>query len=183
MALQLLAGGKVAAFLAQQGLKKASKQSVELFGYNFINLIMTLSIYFILALLIAKYFEAVILGKGLINDIAKALGFFPAFPENTVIRKLFVDGYGDQKFVYWDLIKGIAIVLVIIEWMRFNEMQKANGGETSIITHGVFSLIVGLLTVITISKFTETIKAFNGLKTITTLGGETEEQRRRRRGR
>lgn len=161
MALQLIAGAKVAELFAKGALKTASKQSIELFGYNFVNLMLTLAVYFILAFIIAKYFEAVVLGKGFINDIAKLLGFDLAFPENTIVRKLFVEGFGDQKIMYWDFIKGISITLVVIEWVRFNELQKATGGQTSMITHGVFSLIVGLLTIITIPKLITSFRALN----------------------
>jgi len=164
MALVRLVGAKVAGSLAQREIRKAGKISVEQFGYNFVNLGLMLMTYFIISFAIAKYFEAVILGKGIINDLAKLLGFTPTFPENENVRKLFVDGFGDQKIVYWDLIKGIAIILVIIEWQRFNDTQKAVDGKTSPITHGIFSLIVGLLTVITIPKVITTIKTINQIQ-------------------
>ena len=161
MALQLVTGSKVAGFVAQQGIKKAGKTSIELFGYNFVNLVMMLSVYYLLAFIIAKYFEAVIFGKGAVNELLKLVGVLPVFPENEIITKLFSTGFGDQKIVYWDLIKGISVILVVTEWYRFNEMQKSIGGETSYVTHGVFSLIVGLLTIITIPKLLTSIKALN----------------------
>lgn len=164
MALQLIAGAKVAELFAKGALKTASKQSIELFGYNFVNLMLMLAIYYLLAFFIAKYFEAILFGKGIINDILSFIGVLPVFPENQFIVKLFSTGFGDQKIVYWDLIKSLSIVLVTIEWYKFNETQKALGGETSYLTHGVFAMIVSLLTIITIPKLFSTIKSLQSIE-------------------
>ncbi len=157
MVLQKLVSG-FAGIGAREGLKTASKSSVELFGYNFVNLILGLFVYFFVAFIIAKYFEAVIASKGFISAIAGFFGFNLSFPQNDIIAKLFGGGYGDQKIVYWDFIKGLAVVIVVIEWQRFDAIQKANNGQTSALTHGVFSLIVSLLTIITVPKFIEQLK-------------------------
>ena len=157
---------KIAGHVFNQQLKKAGKQSIELFGYNFINLMLMLMLYYILALVIAKYFEAILFGKGIINDILKFIGFVPVFPENDFVVKLFSTGFGDQKIVYWDIIKGISVILVIIEWKRFNDTQKALDGKTSVMTHSVFALIVGLLTLMTIPKIFQTIRSVNEMEGI-----------------
>ena len=128
--MALIPQAKLAGFVADQGIKKAKKQSVELFGYDFVNLMLMLSIYYVIAFLIAKYFEAVILGKGIINDIAKTFGFGIAFPESVHIRKLFVEGYGEEtKIKYWDIIKSISILLVVMEWHKFNGDSIVTGKQ------------------------------------------------------
>lgn len=164
MLQKLIPQTRVAGFVANQGIKSARKQSVELFGYDFVNLIVTLSLFYVVALIISKYFEAVVLGKGIINDIASTFGFGLAFPENVHIRKLFVDGYGDSKLKYWDLIKGVSILLVIFEWHKHNETNKNLGGEMKMLSHGMFGLILSLLVMITIPELITRFREMNFLK-------------------
>ncbi len=64
-----------------------------------------------------------------------------AFFSNKYIRELFSDN-GIKGFKYWDIIKIITLLLVIMEWKRFNDMTKASNGQVSPLTHGMFMLFI-----------------------------------------
>ena len=66
------------------------------------------------------------------------------FFNNEAIKAVFSEE-GYHGFHYWDIIKIIALLLVVMEWRRFSAMTKATGGQVQPLTHGLFILfIVGL---------------------------------------
>ena len=66
------------------------------------------------------------------------------FFNNEALKAVFSEE-GYHGFHYWDIIKIIALLLVVMEWRRFTAMTKATGGQVQPLTHGLFILfIVGL---------------------------------------
>ena len=63
----------IPAMVARQTVKKSGQVLQEQFGYNFIDLITKLAIFYVISFLIAKYMEAVIYFQGGLSTIA---GFF-----------------------------------------------------------------------------------------------------------
>ena len=63
----------IPAMVARQTVKKSGQVLQEQFGYNFIDLITELAIFYVISFLIAKYMEAVIYFQGGLSTIA---GFF-----------------------------------------------------------------------------------------------------------
>ena len=63
----------IPAIVARQTVKKSGQVLQEQFGYNFIDLITKLAIFYVISFLIAKYMEAVIYFQGGLSTIA---GFF-----------------------------------------------------------------------------------------------------------
>jgi len=148
---------------AQQLSKKSSKLSIEMYGYDFVGLIIKLVIYFIAAFFIAKVMESIIFARGSVVTIANFLGF--KIPKNEQIpqqvKDLFVDGF--NGFTYWDIVKVVAILLVVVEFVRYADINSKSGGKPSPMTIGIF-LLIGLgLSVITIPEIVAKfkLKVFN----------------------
>ena len=68
-----MVGVAVPAMLASKGVKKSGQVLQEQFGYNFIDLVTKLALFYVISFLIAKYMEAVIYFQGGLSTIA---GFF-----------------------------------------------------------------------------------------------------------
>jgi len=68
-----MVGVAVPALLASKTVKKSGQVLQEQFGYNFIDLITKLALFYVISFLIAKYMEAVIYFQGGLSTIA---GFF-----------------------------------------------------------------------------------------------------------
>jgi len=144
--------------ITDQVTKQVRQQSIELFGYDFYGLAIKLLVFFTFAFIVAKVMEGIILVRGAFVVIANLLGFkIPTseqIPES--LKKLFIDGY--QGFKFWDIIKILALVLVIAEYFMYNESMKKNGGKVSPMTHGVFLVIVLSLSVTTVPELLQRIK-------------------------
>ncbi len=103
----------IAAKGAQKAAQLASQKSEELFHFDFVGLSQKLVIYFVFAYVIAKVFEGIIFGQGLLLQFVALFGLkLPqSLPEPIV--NFFRDGI--KGFRYWDFVKIIAVFLVIME--------------------------------------------------------------------
>jgi len=93
-----------------------------------------------------------------VATIVNAFGYNLPTAQNEpdFFKKLFGEGYFGLK--YWDFIKIGAIVLVLIEFVRWYENEKRNGGEPSAFTLGIFALIMVLLSAFTIPEIIKKLK-------------------------
>lgn len=82
------------------------------------------------------------------------------FYNNNYVKELFSDE-GFHGLHFWDLIKMIAVMLVIMEWNQYRQMQKATGGKVNALTHGVFLLIVIGLGLTIIPDLLKKLKSLN----------------------
>jgi len=159
-------------FIASTAAGAARQISIEKFGYDFTGLGIRLGLFFAAAFLIESYFKAKIALDNVIKDPSKSVPvisgifgisgmifnfIFEQFKDDTKevqvtkgdsrlfsndkIQQLFSD-QGFRGFKFWDIIKVIALLLVIMEWMRFNNMTKATGGQVQPLTHGLFVIII-----------------------------------------
>ena len=128
----------IAAKVGQKAKEKASDISVDLFKYDFVNLITKLVIFFVFSYIIAKIFEAIIFGQGLVVSFVALFGLkLPqSLPEPLV--NFFQEGI--KGFRYWDFIKVLAIMLVIMEAANWHEQQRKLGIKPSPMTLGVFTV-------------------------------------------
>lgn len=142
----------------------ASKQfSQEYLGYDFVGLGVKVLIFYAVALLMSKYFELVIGTNNVLRGLLDLLHVStPNFLPHEVID-FYTNGIHGVK--YWDLVKGLSIVLVIIEYQRYVTAQKMLGGQPSAFTEGIFFLIIGFLLMITIWELWQHVKDFMALAT------------------
>ena len=103
----------IASKVASKAKDKASEVSVDLFKYDFVNLITKLVLFFVVSYIVAKIFEGIIFGQGLLVSFVAFFGLkIPqSLPEPIV--SFFQEGI--RGFRFWDFIKVLAILLVIME--------------------------------------------------------------------
>ena len=150
---------KAAAGISRQSSKEAGKLSIELFSFDFMNLAIKLMVWFFIAIVIDKV-HFVITSSG-VNVIATLVNMFgynlpTTQSEPNFFKKLFNEGYFGLK--YWDFIKIGALILVLIEFMRWYETEKRLGGEPSAFTLGIFAMIMVLLSAFTIPQIITKLK-------------------------
>jgi len=144
---------------SRQASKEIGKVSIELFNFDFLNLTIKLLAWFLIAIFIDKIHFAI--NSGVANiaaTFAAAFGYNLPTAQNEpdFFKKLFNEGYFGLK--YWDFIKIGAIILTFIEFMRYYENEKRNGGTPSPFTVGVFALIMLLLSAFTVPEIIQKLR-------------------------
>jgi len=150
---------KAAAGISRQSSKEASKLSVEIFSYDFVNLTIKLLLWFFIAVIIDKIHF--VINSGSVNIVATIVNAFgynlpTANSEPDFFKKIFNEGFFGLK--YWDFIKIGALILVFIEFMRYYENEKRLGGTPSPFTIGIFASIMLLLSAFTIPDIIQKLK-------------------------
>jgi len=143
----------------RQTSKEVGKLSIELFSFDFVGLTIKLIAWFLIAILIDKiHFAIGSAGVNVAATIAEVFGYHipSSNDEPQFFKKLFGEGYFGLK--YWDFIKIGAIILTFIEFMRWFENEKRNGGTPSPFTIGIFTLIILLLSAFTVPELIQKIK-------------------------
>lgn len=79
---------------------------------------------------------------------------------NVSIKDLFSDE-GVHGFKYWDIIKMVTLLLVIMEWFRFSNATKATGGQVQPLTHGLFLLFIFAIGLTIIPNLIERLKGIS----------------------
>jgi len=143
----------------RQASKEIGKLSIELFSFDFLNLTIKLVVWFMIAIFIDKiHFAINSAGLNVAATIAGIFGYnFPtAASEPDFFKKIFNEGFFGLK--YWDFVKIGAILLTFIEFMRWYENEKRNGGSPSPFTLGIFTLIILLLGAFTVPEIIQKLK-------------------------
>jgi len=142
--------------VVRETVKQGGLQSTEIFRYDFVNLILKIFIFFSVAWIIDQIFKAIIFGNNTLKTLASLIGInLPnTMPENVV--SFFQDGI--KGFRYWDFIKIIATLLVIMEWYSWFEAERTANKTPSAFTHGVFGVIVLGLTFISVPELWQRLK-------------------------
>ncbi len=132
------------------------KDLEERFNYDFVNLGIKLFVYFGIMFAFAKFMEAVIFAKGAFTTIANLFGFSIPTSDQVpqTLKDLFDGGINGVKF--WDLVKILAILLVIAEFMRY--MNSNQGAKSSPMTIGIFISIIVVLGATTVFDLRERLK-------------------------
>ena len=151
-----------AATQAPQGIASARGVSKELFGYDFVGLIIKLSVLQIIAWLFAKFMESVISLTGGWFTFIKLLGFnVPAKEQMPAgLIQLFTTGY--QGFKYWDFVKALTMVLLVWEALQYYKTNKDNGAQPSPMTMGIFTVLIGSVGVVTVPELLHRAGVGNG---------------------
>jgi hypothetical protein len=144
--------------VTKEALGAGRAVSTDLFGYDFVGLAVKMAVFFAVAIIFSKFMEAVILTRGAFVTLANLFGWqIPTseqIPES--IKKLF-DG-GKSGFKFWDIVKIVAMLLVIAEFMRYVNTNRKAGSSSSPMTIGIFILIVSVLAVTSIPELAKRIK-------------------------
>jgi len=150
----------VQAAVARKGFQVASKTVESLAGYDFIGLMTRILVFYVVAIVIAKVMELIIFASAGLTTASRLFGI--PLPNNVpdVIRKLFDEGYdvGGAKIKFWDLVKLLSVLLVIMEMLNFIQIEKAIGRKPAPTTLGVFVLIIAALTLISVPDLIQMIR-------------------------
>jgi len=144
----------------RQTSKEVGKLSIELFNFDFMGLTIKLIAWFLIAVLIDKiHFAINSVGVNVAVTIANVFGYNIPTPQNEpqFFKKLFNEGYFGLK--YWNLVMIGAIILTFIEFIRYYENEKRNGGTPSAFTVGIFALIMLLLSAFTLPEIISKLRA------------------------
>ncbi len=129
--------------------KKALKAETD--EYDFANLIIKLFLFFAVAFAINKIFDAIIFGQNFLWQLLQLFGVNTPnqLPESLV--KFMQDGFHGVK--YWDLVKIIAIILVVLEWHSLSQRRTITPT-----TQGLFFVIASGLAIFTIPELFQRLK-------------------------
>lgn len=147
-------GGTPQTIIAKEGIGQARQFATEQFGYDFVGLGIKLFVFFTVTFLFSKFMEAVVFARGGFVVVANLLGFnIPKedqLPDS--LKKLFNGGISGFKF--WDIVKLIAIILVVAEFIRYVNLPQ----KSSPMTIGIFIAIVSLMGITTFPELVKRIK-------------------------
>ncbi len=148
------------------GFKTGQKLSSDAFSYDFPGLVSKLVVFFIAAYVITKVFESIINIDSTLRFILKTAGI--NFPETFPIEivDFFRDGFKGVKF--WDIVKVLSILLVIMEWNNWNNTQKALKISPSPMTQGVFAVIITGLVLVTVPELFQRLKELRVMNQVAT---------------
>ncbi len=157
----LLKGGtklNPALAVAGLGIDSAKVASKEIFGFDFVNLGIKLLVYFTVALLFAKIMEAIVFARGSFVLLANFLGF--NIPKEEQLPQSLKDLFngGIKGFKFWDVVKIIALLLIITEFIMYVNQNRKVGSNPSPMTIGVFILIISALGVTTVPELIKRIR-------------------------
>mgnify|MGYP001562923723 CR=1 FL=1 len=150
-----------AADIALKVRQEGSRVSTELYGYDFIQLLMKILFFQIAAYAIAKYMDLVIGIASGWRTLLQILGFNTPnfFPQQFV--DFYKNGYRGVR--YWDIIKGLTVLLIILEYSNYRKTQINLGYTPSVMTEAVFWLIIGFFLAITVPELYQRVKEANQL--------------------
>ena len=141
------------AILAKQGAKQAQKISVQYLGFDFVPLITSLFIFYVIAFVIAKFMEASKLATGGFMALSNLLGFkVPSSAELPDTWSQLFTETGYKGFKFWDIINITALLIVVVTALNFQKSVEATGNKVQPITWAIFGLIGGFITIAGISK-------------------------------
>ncbi len=145
-----------ASIIASQVGGAVQQDLKERFNYDFVSLGVKLFVYFAIMFAFSKFMEAVIFTRGAFTVLAGLLGFSIPSSEQVpqTLKDLFDGGVSGIKF--WDLVKILAILLVIAEFMRY--INSNQGAKSSPMTIGIFVSIIVILGATTVFDLRERLK-------------------------
>ena len=144
--------------ISTTGLQAGKQVTKEIFGYDFVGLIVKLFVFYAVAFVFAKFMEGVIYARGAFTIIANTLGF--SIPSNEQLPQSLKDLFGEgvKGFKFWDIIKIVSILLVVAEFMRYVNTNKALGAKSSPMTVGIFTLMIVALGLTTVPELIQRVK-------------------------
>ncbi len=149
-----------------RGIRKGSSQlSVDTFKYDFVNLSIKIFLFFTIAYAINKIFEPILSASGFLFSFVAFFGLH--LPQNIPEpeRNFFLEGFkiGDHRVSFWDIVKIIATLLVIVETFNYLEEVKARGNKPSPYTLGVFAILITGLALITFPEIISRVQEIRAM--------------------
>lgn len=135
--------------VAMKAKQKASQFVQESTGYDFLNLFQGLVIIFLIAKAIELYVQV---AKGVSSgwiSVIKLFGFQAPTNVPSALDTLVSTGFSGIK--YWDIIKGLMILIVIYEWSKAKDRLNSSGQLA-------FGMISAFLILITIPSLSQRLK-------------------------
>ena len=156
---------KIAGQIGRQTAKETSKFSVEQFTFDFPGLFIKLFVFFVVAYAINKVMEAIILGSNVTKAFLTLFGIRVPDTLPEALVKFWTDGVqtGNITIKFWDIVKALALILVIYEWYNWYNAEKTKVNTPSPMTHGVFALLVSSLGLITFPEIWQRLKEIRAL--------------------
>lgn len=150
----------IAAKAGAVGFQLAQGASKTLAGYDFVGLLARIIIFYTVALVIAKIMELIIFAQSGISTAANLFGIPLPKTVPEFVRKLFSEGYrvGSVTIKWWDLIKILSVLIVLMEMFSYLQQQKAIGTKPAPTTIGVFILIISALVVVSVPDLIQMIR-------------------------
>ncbi len=148
--------------IARSGFKASQKLSSDAFTFDFPGLITKLIVFYLVAYAIAKVFEAIIFGNNVLKSILSLVGLNLPNTMPEAVVNFFTDGFKGVK--YWDIVKVLSILLVIMEWNNWNNTQKALGIAPSPMTQGVFAVLITGLILITVPELVQRLRELKAMQ-------------------
>lgn len=151
-----------ATLVASTTLDSSKQLSKEIFGYDFVGLLVKLFIFYSVGFVIAKVMEAIIFSRGVFTTLANLFGF--QIPNSEQLPTALINLFGEtglHGFKFWDFVKIISVLLVIAEFFQYLNTQKMTGGKPSPMTMGIFTLIIISLGLVTIPELLKRIKGMD----------------------
>ena len=147
--------------VARKGFQASQKLSSDAFTFDFPALIVKLTVFYLVAYAVNKIFEAIIFGQNTLFGIARLFGVnLPSTLPEPIVN-FFQEGFKGVK--YWDIVKVISILLVVMEWNNWNQTQKALRINPSPMTQGVFFVIISALILITVPELFQRFKELRAM--------------------
>lgn len=177
---------KIGAMLAQEGIKKSRDQSIQLFHYDFVGLIIKILVIYLAAWIGEWYLKGrlffddpdnqrrvglSLLGiSGVVINLLwdyygqkKAEGETIRSIPSDKLKLLLGDGIevGGFRLKYWDIVNVVVNLLVIVEALQYYEREDQNGGTPSPMTMATFIVIIGVLALATLPNIMDRVKKLN----------------------
>jgi len=134
--------------VAKEG-RLALKQETD--DFDFAGLIIKLFLFFTVAFVINKIFEAIIFGQNLLFQLFNLFGVNTPNQLPEAVVKFMQEGFHGIK--YWDLVKIVAIILVVLEWYSLSQRRTLTPT-----TQGLFLVIGSGLALFTIPELFQRLK-------------------------
>ena len=163
--MSAILAGQVAQ-VAGQTFKTGQKLSSDTFSYDFPGLIVKLVVFFGVAFVIAKVFEFILFGNAAVKFFLDLVGLKAPATMPEVVVNFFSDGFKGVKF--WDIVKVLSILLVIMEWNNWQNTQKALKINPSPMTQGVFAVLITGLALITVPELFQRLKELKAMNQVAT---------------
>jgi len=137
-----------ATMVAKRGAKEVSTISKKMLGFDFIPLITSLTIFYVIAFVIAKFMEASRLASGAFATISKLAGYHvpssAELPQNW--NRLFTPE-GFNGFTFWDIINVIAVLLIVVTALNHQKTVESMGNKVAPTTWAIFGLLAGFIVI------------------------------------
>ena len=156
---------KIAGQIGRQTAKETSKFSVEQFTFDFPGLLVKLFVFFVIAYTINKIMETIILGENFLFEMLKFFGIVTPATIPKQLADFWKDGFntGSISIKFWDIVKALALILVIYEWYNWYNAEKTKVNTPSPMTHGVFFLLTSSLALTTFPQIWARIQDLRAL--------------------